>query len=111
MRSVSDERLAAWTVDPAGQRAGERHEGVGVDAERDAVLLRHHRVTPTGLEQRQRRLPAIGRDLERTTLEPRRPEVVLRDGFEPEMLCVPSGGLRSIRHTDVHVVEPSHSES
>ena len=63
------------------------------------------------LEQRQRRPPAIGGDLERTTLEPRRPELVRIDGFEPEMLRVPSCRFRTIGHTDVHMVEPTHSES
>ena len=96
---------------PQGSERANDMKRVRVDAERHTGLLRNHRMTFTGLEQRQRRRPAVGRDLERTTLEPRRPEVVRVDGFEPEMLCVPAGGLRSIRHADVHMVEPSHPES
>jgi len=44
-------------------------------------------VTLTSLEQRQHRLTAIGRDLERTAFEPCRPEVVLVYGSNPR--CSP----------------------
>src|SRR3546814_9364414 len=66
------QRATGRAVDAAGQRPGERGEGLRVDAERDTRLLRHHRVPLADLEERQRRAAAVRGDLERSRSEERK---------------------------------------
>jgi hypothetical protein len=68
-------------------------------------------VTLAGPEERQPRLPAVCRNVQWTTFDPSRPEVTCGDRLKPEMLCVLVGSFRTIWHTDMDMVEPSHSES
>src|SRR5262249_50016252 len=60
--------------------------------------------------ERECRLPAVGRDLQRPAFEAFRPEVERFDGLEPEMFGVPARGFVAVGHADVHVVESSHAE-
>src|SRR5919106_6629770 len=63
-----------------------------------------------GLEERQHRLAAVGRDLKWAALEASRPKVEPFDWFEPEALRVPRRRLGSVGHADVDVVESAHAE-
>ena len=66
--------------------------------------------TPAKASSCQRGLAVISRDLERTTLEARRPEVIGIQGLESKVFRVPSGGLSPVGYRDVYMVEASHSK-
>lgn len=83
---------------------GKGHEAVGVNSEGDTGLQWNHRMTRTGLEQRQHCLAAVSRDLQGSTFESGRPEIEGLDGLEAELLCIPSGGFGTIRYSNVDMI-------